>query len=154
MSYNELSNTWTVCSENIVGSVDNDQYSDASLPRIYHLALDFQSGMVEFITDEPVMVNPSESLKLEDIVAVPDTNLGLDPLDKDVWLVSEGNSHLVETNIFLSKDFGPPDLSSFDPNTYSNSRLIRVNARTGIILEEGNLPNYTQWDQDYNWDGK
>jgi hypothetical protein len=118
------------------------------------MQLDFTNGTVDFVTDEAVTIDPSNALKLEDIAAVPNTNIHLDPLERDVWLVSEANSHLIKTNVFLSKDFGAPDLSTFDSDTFSNSRLIRVDARTGVILEEVELPDFTQWDQDFNWDGK
>ena len=95
---------------------------------------------------EALTVVPPNKLKLEDIAVVPNTN--------HVWLVSEAHSQLVQTNVFLSKDFGTPDLSSFDPETYSTSRLIRVDARTGSILEEAVLPEFSQWDGEYSWDAR
>ena len=154
LSYNEDIDTWTVCSENIIGFGSDDEYPDISLPRLYHLKLNFTSGSVSFTTDKAITVNPPDKLKLEDIAAVPNTNIGEESLERDMWLVSEANSHLAKTNIFLSKDFGVPDLSSFDPDTYSTSRLIRVDAKTGVILEEATLPDFSQWDQEYDWDGR
>lgn len=150
MTFDETSKKWFACSENIVGSKVDDKYPDASLPRIWSLDLDFTTGSVNPTNDsgedDVITVNPSEKLKLEDIAIVPNTN--------HVWLASEAHSHLVQTNVFLSKDFGAPDLSSFDPETYSTSRLIRVDVNTGMILEEVPLPEFAQWDQEYNWDAR
>lgn len=150
MTFDVTNSKWFACSENIVGSKGDDEYPDTSLPRIWSLDLDFATGSVNFINDSKddavITVNPSQKLKLEDIAIVPDTN--------HVWLASEAHSHLVQTNVFLSKDFGAPDLSSFDPETYSTSRLIRVDVNTGTILEEMSLPEFAQWDQEYNWDAR
>ena len=118
------------------------------------MKLDFDNGDIEFILDQPVTVQPHHGLKLEDMALVPTTfsSSRLDPLDRDVWLASESHSDLVRTSKFLSKDFGPPDLNSFNPDSLVDSRLVRVNAATGDILEEAILPDFTQWDMDYQWD--
>ena len=158
ISYNEDIDTWTVCSESIIGTEPNND-ATLSLPRLYHMKLNFTSGSVSFITNEAVTVNPSDTLKLEDIATVPNTAFGNtfesnDPMEGDSWLVSEANSHLVKTNVFLSKDFGAPDMASFDRPTFSTSRLIRVDTRTGHILEEAALPDFSKWDKTYNWDAR
>ena len=118
------------------------------------MKLDFKDASVDFVLDKPVIVQPHGGLNLEDLAIVPPGQMlfsGLiDPVDKDVWLVSESHSHLAKTSKFLSKDFGPTDLSSFDRDTFFPSRLVRVNAATGDILEEAELP--TLWDLDYDWD--
>lgn len=162
MTYDNNTETWFACSENIIGSNGDETYPEASKPRIWPMKLNFTSASFEFVRQEGdeavvVAVDPTpgtstskSTLKLEDIAAVPT----YDPLLQDIWLVSEAHSRLMKTNIFLSKDFGAPDLSSFDPDTYSNSRLVRIDGISGGIIEEVALPNFTQWDGNYNWDGR
>ena len=117
------------------------------------MTLNFDAGSIEFLREKAVMVDPSTGLKLEDLALVPtDLVNSLDPLDRDVWLASEAHSNIAKTSKFLSKDFGTPDLSSFDRETFSHSRLIRVNAATGDILEEATLPAFTQWNLEYDWE--
>jgi hypothetical protein len=66
-----------------------------------------------------------------------------------VETLSEANSHLATTNKFFSKDFGAPDLSTFDPVTYETS-LVRVDGITGTIVEKASVPDFAQWDGTYD----
>jgi len=117
------------------------------------MKLDFNSGSIDFVLDAAIFVQPSTGLKLEDLALVPeDSFTRLDPLDRDVWLASESHSHHAKTSKFFSQDFGPPDLSSFDRDTFSTSRLIRVNAATGEILEHAKIPAFALWDMEYDWE--
>lgn len=150
--FHNISKTWTVCAENIPGSTSNEDYPLASSPRLYHMNLDFESGSADFL-EEVVTVQPSKGLKLEDIAFAPSHSLfSSDPSSLNFWLVSESNSDLPKTNKFLSKDFGAPDLSSFDPDTLTLSRLIRVNGGSGAILEEAKVPEFAHWDFEYDWE--
>lgn len=112
------------------------------------------SSSVRFILDKPVLVQPNYGLKLEGLAIVPENRFAgfIDPIDKDIWLASESHSNLVTTSKFLSKDFGPPDLSSFDRDTFYSSRLVRVNGATGDILEEAILPPFLSWNLEYDWE--
>jgi hypothetical protein len=118
------------------------------------MKLDFEDASVQFILDEPIVVRPDTGLKLEGLAIVAEDGFSsfIDPIDKDIWLASESHSHLAKTSKFLSKDFGPPDLSSFDRETFSSSRLVRVNGATGDILEEATLPPFVLWDLEYDWE--
>jgi len=152
LSYEPLTNTWTTSSENIAGVID-DLYPGVSLPKLNHMELDFNSGTITYINSEPVVVNPSNGLKLEDIASIPLTERSDEFFkQKDFWLVSEANSDVVKTNTFLSKNFGAPDLNTFDTETFITSRLIRVDAMTGDILEEATIPDFAQWNMEYDWE--
>ncbi len=165
LTYHPEIDTWTATSETYVGGSLDDEYPGASTPRFYHMKLDFYAASVEFISDPIFIVDTnksststtrslSSSLKLEDAAAYPEPALSSasTPLEKDLWLASEGNSHLASTNVFFSKDFGPPDLNTFDPETFSPSRLFRVDAASGEVLEEVNMPSFAQWDGHYDWE--
>ncbi|GFH44718.1 hypothetical protein CTEN210_01192 [Chaetoceros tenuissimus] len=152
LSYEPLTNTWTTSSENIPGVID-DLYPGVSLPKLNHMELDFETGKVTYINSEPIVVNPSNGLKLEDIASIPLKEKSDEFFrSKDFWLVSEANSDIVKTNTFLSKNFGAPDLNSFDTETFVTSRLIRVDAMTGDILEEATIPDFAQWNMEYDWE--
>ena len=117
------------------------------------MTLHFDAGYIEFLCKKSAMVDPSTGLKIEYLAFVPtDLVNSLEPLDRDVWLVSEAHSNISKTSKFLSKDFETSDLSSFDRETFSHSRLIRANAATADMLEQGTLPAFTQWKQEYNWE--
>lgn len=153
LTYDKDTNIWTASSENIPGSIVSEKYPISSIPRIYHMMLDFQTGSIVFVNNEgPILINPMEGLKIEDI-AMASKTFGNDSNEKEFWLVSEANSHLVKTSTFFSKDFGAPDLSTYDPDTFVTSRLVRVDGNTGVILEEAHIPDFAQWDQHHDWDG-
>ena len=117
------------------------------------MTLDFDAGSIDFLCEKAAMVDPSTGLKIEGLSLVPtDLVNSLDPLDRDVSLASEAHSNIAKTSKFPSKDFGTPDLGSFDHETFSHSRLIRVNVATGDILEEATLPAFTQWNLEYDWE--
>lgn len=151
LTYHRDIDIWTASSENIIGTKLDIKYPVASVPRLYHMKLDFNASTVEFLFDEPVFIEPSDGLKIEDMDSLP-VQIGIDPLERDIWLVSEANSKLSTTNIFLSKDFGSPDLNTFDPDTFSTSRLIRVDSVTGVVYEEAVVPSFAQWDRTYDWE--
>ena len=146
LTYDQATNIWTVASESILGSSISNDNPMAAVPRIYHMKLDFSSGSIDFL-DGPIIINPSTGLKIEDIELAPQ-----DDDRKSFWIVSEGNSQIVNTVTFFSKDFGTPDLSSFDPGIYVSSRILRVDGVTGDILEEASIPSFAQWDKKYDWD--
>ncbi len=147
IAYNEREDIWTCSAENIVGTSQDAEYSLASKPRLYHLRLNFTQGI--FKHDRNLtMINPGDGLKLEDLdKIVMDKNSN----ETFFWLASEANSDLIKTSKYLSKDFGSPDLSSFDPESFFTSRLVRVN-EDGRILEEAIVPDFAQWDLRYDWD--
>jgi hypothetical protein len=161
LTYHREIDTWTATSETYVGSSLDDEFPGASTPRFYHMKLDFVENSLEFVSG-PIAVSDSNvdnstsstNLKLEDVAAYPEPALSSasTPLQKDLWLASEGNSHLATTNVFFSKDYGPPDLNTFDPETYSPSRLLRVDAASGQVLEEATIPSFAQWDGHYDWE--
>ena len=157
LCYDSAHNRWSTSSENIGSATSNlDDEEDLALPRIYHMNLDFQDGSIEFIFNEPIVVQPKEFLKLEDLAIVPNdsdsvgnnTNL----FGQNIWLASESHSHEVQTSRFFSRDFGPTDLTSFDRDTFSSSRLVRIDGATGEILEEAPLPAYVFWDTEFEWE--
>ena len=164
--HKDFPDLWTGVSENIPGSGNDleDRYPLTSLPRLHHMKLDFDKGTVEFLNDYQTIIDHADGLKIEDMALVPpSTDVTAndsfangqwfhDLTQQDAWLVSEANSRLVETNQFLSKDFGAPDLSSFDSETFTTSRLVRVDIATGEILEEADIPDFAQWDQSYDWE--
>lgn len=82
-------------------------------------------------------VTPGDGLKAEGITRVPCT----DGSDFQFWLVSEANSNTAETNSYFSKNFGHPDLNTFEPNSVRNSRFIRVGSN-GTLLEEVAIPEF------------
>ena len=152
LTYDKYTNIWTASAENIPGSPVSERYPISSIPRIYHLMLDFQTGSIVFVNKEgPILVTPGKGLKIEDI-AMASKTFGNNSNEKQFWLVSEANSHLVKTTTFFSKDFGAPDLSTYDPETFVTSRLVRVDGNTGVIMEEAHIPEFAQWDQNYDWD--
>jgi hypothetical protein len=155
LAYDGDEEVWTVCADYSVGSSVGEAYPEAALPRLFHMKLDFESSSVDFVGNGAVFVSPPEGLKVEDIafVSAGTATLGQeDTLSRDTWLVSEANSNLVKTHAFLSKDYGPPDLNSFDPETFATSRLLRVDSATGTVLEEASVPAFAQWNREYNWD--
>mmetsp|Transcript_41428 Transcript_41428/g.42195 ORF Transcript_41428/g.42195 Transcript_41428/m.42195 type:complete len:304 (+) Transcript_41428:281-1192(+) len=153
LGYDSVNDYWSAASENIASATsDQDDDKDLSLPRIYHMILDFQEGTIDFILDEPIVVQPKEYLKLEDLAIVSNHFITTDLLDQDIWLASESHSHEARTSIFFAKDFGPTDLTSFDRETFASSRLVRINGATGAILEEAPLPEYASWDMEYEWE--
>ena len=125
------------------------------LPRFYQMKLDFfdKEAPIEFLLEEPVFVQTDIGLKFEDLAIAPESDINDTSYSgsRDIWLASESHSHLATTSKFLSKDFGPPDLSSFDRQTFAPSRLVRVDGATGEILEEATLPPYVYWDLEYDW---
>ena len=160
LTYHSEIDTWTATSALYPGSSLDEKYPGATTPRFYHMKLDFDAPSIEFVSD-PIPVrdfdigsSASSSLKLEDAAAFPEPALSStsSPLEKDLWLASEGNSYLTSTNVFFSKDFGSPDLNTFDPDTYSVSRLFRVDAISGNILEDAIIPPFAQWDGHYDWE--
>ena len=152
LSYDKESDTWTVSAENIVGSPIDNSFPNASRPRLYQLTLNFEDGSIGFEHPNPTFVSPSSGIKIEDLDQAPNSDASNE--SKSIWLASESNSHQLKTFFYLSKDFGAPDLSSFDPNTFSTSRLMRVDAASGEILEEATVPDFAQWDMQYDWDCK
>jgi len=126
ISYNENIDERTVCSESIIGTEPNND-AMLSLPRLYHMKLDFTSGSVSFFTNEAVTVNPFDALKQGDIATVHNTAL---------------------SGIFCFN----PDMAGFGRPTFSTSRLIRVDTRTSGILEKAAVPNFSKRDKTYNWD--
>lgn len=144
------------------------------LPRMYYAFLDFDAGSIDFSHEGPVIIKPTDSLKVEDLAFVTmssskinstrdGNNIFSVPLagdydsdkisqERSIWVVSESHSNIAETLKFFSKDYGPPDLSSYDPNTYAPSRLLRVSSVTGEVLEEVHTPDNYYWDRKYNWD--
>ena len=111
------------------------------------MKLDFDDGDIEFVLDQPVVVQPYQDLKLEDMALVPASQSRL-----DAWFASETHSNLVRTSAFFSKDFGLTDLSSYDPDSLTDSRLVRASATTGEIFEEAVLPDFVHWNMEYDWD--
>ena len=151
LTFDENTNIWTASAENLPGSHIDAEFPLASTPRIYHMILDFQAGSIDFVKNGTILINPGNGLKIEDIAKAPDS-VEKRSLEKQFWLVSEANSHLVRTTTFFSKNFGPPDLSTYDPDTFVTSRLVRIDGNTGKILEEAHVPDFAQWNQDHNWD--
>lgn len=145
LAYDDDRDIWTCSTENIPGTDVSNQYPETALPRLHKLHLDFTTGEIEI--ESTVVVKPHEGLKLEDIALAP-PSLSEEP---EFWLVSEANSNLVKTNQYFTKDFGTPDLSTFDPETFETSRLLRVN-RNGTIIEDVEVPDFSQWDGHYDWD--
>ena len=149
LTYDETNDIWTCVTENIPGSPISHDYPKTSIPRLFHMKLDFENGTLDIQYDTSVEISSTNGLKLEDISLIPYPS----PTSNiDFWVVSEANSHLVKTNTFFGKDFSAPDLSTFDPSTYSVSRLIRVDGATGSIKEEASVPSFAQWDRSYYWD--
>jgi len=154
LAYDSRENLWSASCENIASAshINNDSDVTISLPRLYHMNLNFEDASIEFLTDEPIIVQPSTGLKLEGLAIVPNQTRSINPIEKDIWLVSESHSYLAKTSKFLSKDYGPTDLTSFDPETFSSSRLVRVDGSSGEILEEVTLPSNVLWDLEYDWE--
>jgi len=149
LSYDKDTQIWSAPSENIPGYSLDDQFPLVSVPRIYNMKLDFDEGSIEFVG--VTFVEPPDGLKLEGIATRTTAGEGASS-NKEFWLVSETNSRLVKTAAFFSKDFGAPDLSTFDPETLAPSRLLKVDGRTGAILEEANIPDFASWDRNHSWD--
>lgn len=160
LSYNRDSDTWTASSENIVGSSIEDEFPITSLPRIYHMKLDFETGTVDFPEGTtPILVDPTDGLKLEDLDLAPLSQASesneTTKSARDFWVVSEAHSDLVNTIQFFSKDFGAPDLSTYDPESFTTSRLVRIDGTSGAIVETAIVPDFAQWEpQVYDWDSK
>ena len=74
LAYDKYTNIWTAAAENIPGSPVSERYPISSIPRIYHLMLDFQTGSIVFVNKEgPILVTPGKGLKLEDIAMASKT---------------------------------------------------------------------------------
>jgi len=144
LSYDGASQTWTAPAESIQGLELDDRWPLASVPRLYRLRLDFAAGTAAFASPAAVQVQPGQGLKLEDIAAAG--------ADGSFWVVSEANSHLVQTQQYLSKDFATaPDINTYDPATFAPSKLLRVRASDGAVLESAAVPSWVQWDGRHSW---
>ena len=108
-------------------------------------------GTVEIL--KSVSIEPGGGLKAEGIVRVPcGKNDGADePAEAEHWVVSEANSNTQLTNSYFTKNFGNPDINTFSPDTFTNSRFIRV-ASNGTLKEEIALPDFMLWDGEYHYD--
>ena len=71
LTYDKNNDIWTCVTENIPGSPVSDDYPKTSVPRLFHMKLDFESGIVNIQDDAAVEISSANGLKLEDISLVP-----------------------------------------------------------------------------------
>jgi hypothetical protein len=78
LTYNKETDFWTCSAENIPGTDVARQFPTVSLPRLYHMRLDFKNGAILEVgnDDSSVLVDPSQGLKLEDVTQAPPTTDG------------------------------------------------------------------------------
>jgi len=145
LSYDPASQVWSAVAEEMRGTEASMAHPATADPRLYSLKLDFDSGSLAVAEPPVVRLRPGAGLKLEDIA-------GPNP-DGSFWVVSEANSHLRAVSQLVSKNLlAAPDLSTFDPDTFENSRLVRVRAEDGTVLEDVMLPDFVRWDARFSWD--
>eukprot|EP00984_Skeletonema_dohrnii_P027963 scaffold17726_cov135-Skeletonema_dohrnii-CCMP3373.AAC.4 len=108
-------------------------------------------GTVDIL--KSVAIEPGGGLKAEGIVRVPCSESdGADESgEAEHWVVSEANSNTQLTNSYFTKNFGNPDINTFSPDSFTNSRFIRV-ASNGTLKEEIALPAFMLWDGEYHYD--
>lgn len=142
LTYDAQTDIWTAVAETIRGNPVTEEYPFLQVPRLYRFKLDFVEGT--FACEEPcyVTLKPGTGLKLEGITLNPDGSF---------WVCSEANSDYVPTQALLSGEF-IPNLNTIDIPTVSDSRLLRVSAQDGAILEEVSSQPYTKWDRIYSWE--
>ena len=104
LEYDNDNNIWTASAENLVGLEVDEKFPLASVPRIYHMLLEFDTGSITFANgSEPIIISPANGLKIEDITLSQTRKVNKNS-NRQFWLVSESNSHLVKTTTFLSHD--------------------------------------------------
>ena len=87
--YDDDNKIWTASAENLVGSEVDEQFPLASVPRIYHMVLDFDTGSITFVNSGgPIIISPANGLKIEDI-ALSQTRKVNKNSNRQYWLVSE-----------------------------------------------------------------
>lgn len=154
--YEEATDTWTGMNE---GNPGVGFQTSVELPRIYKYKVQWERyfnetsprGTIDIISK--ANINPGDGLKAEGIVKVPCNTYTSSSLDfaPDYFIVSESNSNTQRSSSYFTKNFGHPDVNTFVPDSFRNSRFLRVGSN-GEEKEEITLPDFMLWDGQYNWD--
>ena len=158
IDYDEATGIWTGVTEGNPGALKSGRVAvEVEAPKIFQFTVEFERyfnetsprGTVDVVSS--VDINPGDGLKAEGILKIPSTCVDATADDIEFWVVSEANSNVQLTNSYFSKNFGNPDINTYNPATFRNSRFIRVGS-DGTLNEEIALPEFMLWDGQYYYD--
>lgn len=152
ITYDKSTDLWIGVSEGNLGVGNDLPVGD---PIIFTFKVDWElyegedspRGSITIVDSS--VIKPRDGLKCEGIVAVPCAD-GVTN-STDYWIVSESNSNTELTASYFSKNFGHPDLNTFVPGSFENSKFVRVGAN-GEVKEDIDLPEWIISDGAYQWD--